>query len=116
MIILDNLNTNEIKFIARDGTPTQVELVDEQTKEETVLTPTFTTDGYYTVFTLVHDVISNRRYKLTVSDSNNKAMYRDLIFITMQETEAYTVYNNEYDAHSTITDVDNTTNPKYKII
>tara|TARA_R110000803_G_scaffold6296_2_gene20421 strand:+ start:4670 stop:5017 length:348 start_codon:yes stop_codon:yes gene_type:complete len=115
MILLNNLTSNEIKFIARDGTPTQVELVDEQTKEETILTPTFTTDGYYMVFTLEHSLKENRRYKLTIS-SSDEVLYRDLVFVTTQSKETYTTNKDEYNTHSTITDVENITNPKYKII
>ena len=116
MILLNNLTSNEIKVIAREGVPTKVQLIDEQTKEETLLTPTFTADGYYTVFTLVHNLVDNRRYKITISSSSDEVLYRDLIFTTTQETETYTTDKDEYNKYTTIADVANTTNTKYKII
>lgn len=111
MIILDQLTNNEVKYISRKGTPNEVVLRDEQTKEVSSSTPSFFNVDYYTVFTLAETLIENRSYQLTILDSNENVLYRDKIFVTTQEEEFYTVNQNEY----TVIDQP-TTNSKYKII
>ena len=112
MIILEQLSNNEVKYISRQGTPNEVVLRDEQTKEVSLSNPSFSLEGYYTVFTLEDTLVDNRRYQLTILDSNQNVLYRDNLFVTTQEIEFYTTDKNEY----TIIDDTPSTNSKYKII
>lgn len=112
MIILDQLTNNEVKYISRQGNPNEVILRDEQTKEVSLSNPSFSTDGYYTVFTLEEELRDNRKYQLTIVDSNENILYRDNLFVTTQETEFYTTDKEEY----IIIDDTPTNNSKYKII
>ena len=110
MIILEQLSNNEVKYISRQGTP-QVVLRDEQTKEVISSNPSFSSDGYYTVFTIEQNLLDNRRYQLTIKDSNEEILYRDNLFVTTQEIEFYTTDKEEYKI------IDQpTNNSKYKII
>ena len=109
MIIATSLTTNEIKFIPRDGTPFNVEIRDEQTKELTNLTPTFSNEGYYKKFTLVMDLIESRQYRIVIS-STSKVLYRDLILATTQDITDYTLNKDEY------SEPVEQTSTKYKII
>ena len=111
MIILDQLTNNEVKYISRQGTPNEVVLRDEQTKEVSSSTPSFFNVDYYTTFTLAETLKENRSYQLTILDSNEEVLYRDKIFVTTQEEEFYTVHNEEY---KIIDQPSN--NSKYKII
>tara|TARA_R110002049_G_scaffold91994_2_gene228671 strand:- start:315 stop:653 length:339 start_codon:yes stop_codon:yes gene_type:complete len=112
MIILESLTSNEIKYISRQGTPFEVEVRDEQTKEVSSINPTFSSQGYYTVFTLEQILIENRKYQLTIKDSSEEVLYRDLLFVTTQEVEQYTVNKDEYQ----IIEDTSTSSSKYKII
>lgn len=111
MIILDKLTNNEVRYISRQGTPYEVVLRDEQTKEVSLTNPSFTREGYYTVFTHNEQLIENRSYQLTIKDSNENVLYRDKIFVTTQEEEFYTIHKDEY---KVIDQPSN--NSKYKII
>lgn len=115
MIILDQLTNNEVKYISRQGTPYEVSLRDEQTKEVSLTNPSFTKDGYYTVFTLTETLIENRSYQLTILDSNENVLYRDKVFVTTQEEEFYTTHKDEYKEYKII-DTPPANNSKYKII
>tara|TARA_R110002050_G_scaffold296723_1_gene457040 strand:+ start:3956 stop:4336 length:381 start_codon:yes stop_codon:yes gene_type:complete len=112
MIILKSLTSNVIKFIARQGTPLTVVLRDEQTKEITNLTPSFSSDGYYTEFTLDEVLVENRKYQMVVISSTQSVLYRGLLHaITNQEIEDYSTDVEKYS-----TPVESTTTSKYKII
>ena len=111
MIILEQLSNNEVRYISRQGTPNEVVLRDEQTSEIVSSNPSFSNDGYYTVFTLEDTLIESRSYQLTILDSNEEVLYRDKIFVTTQQEEFYSVHKDKYDV------IDQpTTNSKYKII
>ena len=112
MIILEQLTNNEVKYISRQGTPYEVITRDEQTDSVSSSNPSFTNDGYYTVFTLADELKESRSYQLTILDSNENVLYRDKIFVTTQEEEFYTVHKDQYD----IIDTPTNNNPKYKII
>lgn len=112
MIILDQLTNNEVKYISRQGTPYEVVLRDEQTKEVSLSNPSFYQEGYYTAFTLEEQLKENRTYQLTIQDSNENVLYRDKIFVTTQEEEFYSVHKDEYK----IIDTPSPSNSKYKII
>ena len=140
MIILKSLTSNEIKFIAREGSPYVIVLRDEQTKEETLYSPTFITEDYYTICEITHNFLENRAYSIVVletgvsryitrvetdlgfiesiecvedilSEEPELALYRGLMFCTTQDNEDYTMNEGKYD----VPEEDNTS-PKYKIL
>lgn len=140
MIILKSLTSNEIKFIAREGSPYRISLRDEQTKEETLYSPTFITEDYYTTCEITHNFIEGRSYSIVVLETGvsryinrvetdlgfiesidcigdilneepELALYRGLMFCTTQKNEDYTMNEGKYD----IPEEDNT-NAKYNII
>jgi hypothetical protein len=98
MIILKSLTENVVKVIPRRGTPLNVIIQDEQTKEETIHLPIFTQAGNDTEFTITQDVKENRKYKLTITDTNDNVLYRDLLqAITTQEIEDYSLNDGKYE-------------------
>jgi hypothetical protein len=112
MIILESLTQNVIRFIGRKGTPLTLVLRDEQTKEVKNLTPSFSTNGYYTEFTLDETLIEDRKYQTIIVDTNNQALYRGLVHaITNQEEDEYSTDFEQYQSP-----VESTTTSKYKII
>ena len=111
MIILESLTENIIKFIPRKGVPVTMGLRDEQTKEITIITPSFSTEGYYTEFTLEENLVENRKYQMIARDALGKTLYKGLVHvITNQTIEDYTTDFEEYSEP-----VESTTT-KYKII
>jgi len=103
MIIVDNLSSNTIKFIPRNGVPQRIILVDEQTKEEISIDPVFGTDGYYTTAVIDATLVEGRRYKLTIYSSQiledpavEEVLYRDLLFVTTQDIDTYSSHDTEY--------------------
>ena len=79
MIILKSLTSNEIKFIAREGSPYRVSLRDEETKEETLFAPNFISEDYFTLCEINHDFIEGRAYSIVVLD-NGISRYRIITF------------------------------------
>ena len=112
MIILDQLTNNLVKFIPRQGVPFEVIIRDEQTKEVTSHLSSFAPWDYYQFFYLDKTLIDNRKYQMTILDSNKNVLYRDNLFVTTQEIEIYSTDKDEY----TIIDDTPSTNSKYKII
>ena len=97
MIILEHLTDNIIKFIPRKGVPVTMGLRDEQTKEVTIVIPSFIQNGYYTEFLLEEDLIENRKYQMIARDATGKALYKGLVHvITNQTIEEYTTDLGEY--------------------
>ena len=96
MIILNNLTSNEVRFISRQGAPSSVTITDEQSKNTEVITPSFIMDGYTTTFTLSLTLEEGRKYKMIVEDVDGKKLYHDLLLVTTQDIEDFTLNDNEY--------------------
>ena len=112
MIILKSLTENVIKFIPRKGVPFTSTIRDEQTKEVETITPSFSSDGYYTQFTLTETLVENRQYQIIIIDASQNVLYRGLMkVITNQEVEDYSTDIGEYQFPT-----ESTTTSKYKII
>lgn len=112
MIILKSLTENVVRVIPRRGTPHNVIVQDEQSKEEVVHFPVFSFLPNDTEFTFTQDLKENRKYKLTITDASDNILYRDLMqAITTQEIEDYSLDNGEYE-----TPQDEVVKTKYKFI
>lgn len=98
MIIVSNTTvSNEIKFIPRVGTLTKAVLTDEVTGEVIEESPIFTVDGYYSVCTLIADLVDQRKYNLKILGATNEVLYKDLLFCSTQPNEDYSISNGELD-------------------
>jgi len=135
MIILkEQIEPQEIKFIPRDYFANILVLRNETTNEVVTLTPDFVVDSYYLKCNVSLDLKENTFYNLTIlknrflltadnsiqtvdsdlltADMNSfideeLVIYKDKIFCTNQIKEDYTVNKNKY--------VSNDTNNEYKI-
>jgi len=107
MIILKEQNTPQtFSFIPRELKATTIVLRNETTGSETNITADFFLSDYYLTTTTIFDLKENTFYNLTIKN-NDDIVYKDKVFCTNQNTDTYTVNQNEY--------VANVTNNEFKI-
>jgi hypothetical protein len=93
-------------FIPRELKATTIVLRNETTGSETNIAADFFLSDYYLTTTTIFALKENTFYNLTIKN-NNDIVYKDKVFCTNQNTDTYTVNQNEY--------VANVTNNEFKI-
>jgi len=107
MIILKEQNTVQtFSFIPRELNATSIVLRNETTGVETTINTTFYLSDYYLTASTIFDLKENTFYNLTIKN-NTDIVYKDKIFCTNQNTDTYSVNQNQY--------VANVTNNEFKI-
>lgn len=95
-MILTNpdLTSQSIKFIPREYGADELELIDEQTGDSTLLPVTTTQDDYYDSVLVNYTFTEGRYYVLKVRKLG-AIVYRDKIFSSNQGVD-YSINDNEY--------------------
>jgi hypothetical protein len=107
MIILkEQIEPQELKFIPRQMSADTIVLKNETTGVETNIIADFFLSDYYLTTTTVFDLKENTYYNLSVLN-NSSVVYKDKIFCTNQIKSDYTVNENTY--------VENTTTNEFRI-
>tara|TARA_R110000764_G_scaffold73818_1_gene150307 strand:- start:336 stop:749 length:414 start_codon:yes stop_codon:yes gene_type:complete len=128
MIIVSNITGgNTISFIPRGGIDSFIErvladggiveisecsraftvkvvLTDEVTGDIITEYPTFSTVGYLTQCTLDTDLNNQRRYSMVVVGTDEKELYRDLLFCSTQSIADYSISDEELNTNSAPTE------------
>ena len=107
MILLKETNiAQSLTFIPRELQATTIILRNETTGKEVNISATFILSDYYLTTTSIFDLKENTFYNLTIKN-NNSIVYRDKVFCTNQNSDTYTVNQNQY--------VSNVTDNEFKI-
>jgi hypothetical protein len=103
MIILttENVNTQQVFFIPRSTTFTNVYVTDEQTNVTIEITGYVISDfGYYVQLRGVFNLKENHFYTIEIKN-NSDIIFRDKIFCTDQSTSTFSVNNAQYTSNNT---------------
>ena len=107
MIILkETIDTQRITFIPRELSATSIVLRNETTNIETTINTNFYLENYYLIAETVFDLKENTFYNITIYN-NFDIVYKDKVFCTNQNSDTYTVNQNQY--------VSNVTDNEFKI-
>ena len=107
MIILRKQTTAQsLTFIPREYSANTIVLRNETTNIETTIEANFYLYDYYLTAVEVFDLKENTFYNLTIKNGSN-IVYKDIVFCTNQDTESFTVNENQY--------VENVTTNEFKI-
>ena len=101
ILTTENVSTQNLYFIPRSDTFTDIYITDEQTNVTTELTGYEVSDfGYYVQLRGVFNLKENHFYTIEIKN-NSDIIFRDKIFCTDQSTSTFSVNNAQYTSNTT---------------